>query len=133
MLILFYAGAGGLLGALATTPACRWLARRTGIVAYPQRDRWHRTATALLGGPALAAAWVLTLFALDLFGIPMLAKVVCAAGALPFVGLVDDLRPLGAPAKLMAQVLVASGMVALGLHLRVSTVPAVDALLTLLW
>jgi UDP-GlcNAc:undecaprenyl-phosphate GlcNAc-1-phosphate transferase len=130
---MFFAGAGGLFLALLTTPACRWLARGLGVVAHPRQDRWHRKPTALLGGPAMAIAWVLILLALGLFRVPMLATVLCGAAALLLVGLVDDVRPFGAPAKLVATVLVGAGMVALGLELRVTHVAVVDALITLAW
>ena len=38
---------------LICTPLVGRLAVRLGVVAYPQRDRWHRVVTPLLGGIAI--------------------------------------------------------------------------------
>ena len=39
----------GLLLALILIPVCKLVAVRTGVVAHPQNDRWHRTTVPLLG------------------------------------------------------------------------------------
>ena len=44
------------LCALVLTPVVRALARRKGIVAKPNSDRWHTKPTAMLGGVAIFAA-----------------------------------------------------------------------------
>jgi UDP-N-acetylmuramyl pentapeptide phosphotransferase/UDP-N-acetylglucosamine-1-phosphate transferase len=40
----------GFVLALVLVPLCRILATRTGMVAHPRNDRWHRQVVPLLGG-----------------------------------------------------------------------------------
>jgi UDP-GlcNAc:undecaprenyl-phosphate/decaprenyl-phosphate GlcNAc-1-phosphate transferase len=49
------------------------------------------------------------------------------------VGLVDDVRPLRPPVKLVAQIALAAVLVQLDFVLRLTGVPVLDVLLTLLW
>ena len=39
--------------AVALVPLCRIIAKRTGAVAHPRNDRWHRHTIPLLGGVAI--------------------------------------------------------------------------------
>ena len=41
---------------LILVPVFRRIALRSGLVAHPKNDRWHRRPTALLGGVAIAVA-----------------------------------------------------------------------------
>lgn len=133
MTLLLAAAIGGFLGALALTPACRFLALRLGIVARPAQDRWHRETIPLLGGLALYAAWLMMVVALGLLRVPLVPTLVGGATFLFFVGLMDDVRPLGPQTKFILQVIVASVMAAMGLQLHLTQVPLLDLLITLLW
>jgi UDP-GlcNAc:undecaprenyl-phosphate/decaprenyl-phosphate GlcNAc-1-phosphate transferase len=118
--------------ALAATLVCERLAPRLGLVVEPRRDRWHRRPVALLGGVAIMLG---VLPALALVGglRGRLAALTLVSLAMGVVGLVDDLRPLRPPVKLVAQIALAAVLVQLDFVLRLTGVPVLDVLLTLLW
>ncbi len=117
--------------ALGATLACERLARRAGLVKQPREDRWHRHPVPLLGGVAVmlgilpALTWTA--------GVPRLAALTVTALAMGAVGLVDDVRPLRPAMKLLAQIALAGVLVEADLVLRLTGVPVVDVLLTLVW
>ncbi|RMG09421.1 MAG: hypothetical protein D6731_19700 [Planctomycetota bacterium] len=80
-------------------------ARRLGFVATPRADRWSRGAVPLGGGVAVVAVLSGGLW----FGSPDL---LVAVAAVFLLGLVDDLRGVSPPAKLVVQTLAACWMVA---------------------
>jgi UDP-N-acetylmuramyl pentapeptide phosphotransferase/UDP-N-acetylglucosamine-1-phosphate transferase len=70
------------------------VAGRIGLVAYPKRDRWHRTPTPLLGGVAIYTGTLIVILGLARVDARLLGLLV--GGSLLFVaGLVDDLTPSG--------------------------------------
>jgi UDP-GlcNAc:undecaprenyl-phosphate GlcNAc-1-phosphate transferase len=118
--------------ALGATLLSERLAPRWGLIVAPRADRWHRRPVALLGGVAIMLGVLPALiWAGGLSGrLVALTLVSLAMGA---VGLVDDLRPLRPPVKLVAQIGLAGCLVELGFVLRLTGMPFVDVLLTLTW
>jgi UDP-GlcNAc:undecaprenyl-phosphate GlcNAc-1-phosphate transferase len=115
----------------ALVPLCRRVALRSGYVATPRADRWHKKPTALLGGVAIAVA-VLGLSALTGNARAMLLPL--TAAALMFVvGVTDDVLSLKASTKLIAEIAVASLLVFFGYRLQWTTSLTLDTLLTLVW
>ncbi len=129
---LWWPPLAALLLAVALTYVVRPAARLVGAVARPKEDRWHRGTVPLLGGVAIAGA-VLVVAAL----LPSLSwsglSLVMGAGCLALVGLFDDFRPLRPQIKFLLQVIVTAVVVAGGVHLAVTGVPAVDQLVTVVW
>src|SRR3954453_4453915 len=89
------------------TPVAGRIAGMIGLVAYPKRNRWHRSPTPLLGGVAMFLAIVpffllvpeiLVANAPDTFGVLMIG-----ATLMFFLGLADDLWTLPPYAKLLGQ------------------------------
>jgi UDP-GlcNAc:undecaprenyl-phosphate GlcNAc-1-phosphate transferase len=121
----------GFVLSLAFVPLCRVLARRTGIVAHPRGDRWHRTSVPLLGGLAIAASLligsIVTGVARELV-VPLVAALV-----LSIVGLIDDKKSLNASTKLIAQIAVAAGVVFFGYRLQWIDSRMLDSLVTIIW
>lgn len=123
--------------ALALTPLVAKLAVRAGVVAYPQRDRWHRVVTPLLGGAAIYLA-VVPLFALfpqpnqpdalDRFG-----GLLLGASLMFAVGLYDDVKGLPPYGKLLAQVVAACVLIVGGLPLNKIPYPLVTVPLSIFW
>ena len=119
--------------ATAFTPLARAVATRRGFVAMPKEDRWHRRPTALLGGPAIVAATLLT--AMALVGWPrstLWLSVAAGAAAMSAVGLVDDLIRIRPATKLIAQIALSLlpiyyGLGIPGLH------PVVSMVLSMAW
>jgi UDP-GlcNAc:undecaprenyl-phosphate GlcNAc-1-phosphate transferase len=120
-----------VIGLLATL-ACERGAVRLGLLAQPREDRWHRRPVPILGGVAIMVA---TLPALAWAGAPgsRLLALILASLAMGGVGLVDDLRPVRPPVKLVAQIVLAGGLIQSGLVLRLTRIPVVDELLTVFW
>jgi UDP-GlcNAc:undecaprenyl-phosphate GlcNAc-1-phosphate transferase len=129
LLIFWFAAAFAVCSALV--PFCRRAALRRGYVAKPREDRWHKKPTALLGGAAIVAT-VLGLSVLSGNARAMLVPL--TAGALMFVvGVTDDVLPLKASTKLIAEIAVASLLVFFGYRLQWTTSLTLDTLLTLVW
>jgi UDP-GlcNAc:undecaprenyl-phosphate GlcNAc-1-phosphate transferase len=117
--------------ALILLPICRVVAFRTGIVAHPRNDRWHRQTVPLLGGVGIA--------------LPMLAGAVITGAASPMavpliaaflvfiVGLVDDVLALKPATKLIAQIALASLLVYFGFSLSWVESRLLNSVLTIVW
>ena len=97
--------------AIVLTPIAGRVAGRIGLVAYPKRDRWHRSPTPLMGGVAIFFAIVplvmtipemVSANTIDRFGLLILGA--CLIFAL---GLIDDLKALPPYVKLLGQIVAA--------------------------
>ncbi len=120
-----------LLG-IVLTLAVRAMAQRFGIVAKPRQDRWHQQPTALLGGVAIYAAFMLgwLIFApKHTSALPVLV----AGTALFIVGLMDDLRPLKPYTRLVIQLMLAAFVVYSGLKLPWTGSEIINDLITIFW
>jgi UDP-GlcNAc:undecaprenyl-phosphate GlcNAc-1-phosphate transferase len=147
-----------LVGAATTflvTPVVRRIAIRFGVISHPADDRHvHTEPVPLLGGVAMFVGFLAAIVVatqLSQFR-PMfedsseMLGVVIAAGAMFFVGMVDDIRDVSPPAKMAGQVLSASLLAMFGVTMFFFRVPfhlfGVDlyvpgpdeaALITVLW
>ncbi len=123
---------------LVLTPLVRKLALKSGQVAVPKSDRWHRKETALLGGIGIfcsvAAGWIIFSWALgwEAYGRPYLPLMLCAAGMF-LLGLVDDIRNMDPQHKLAGQIVIACVIVFLGLRLSWTGSHTINLLLSILW
>jgi len=150
--VLAYLVVGGA-AAVATglaTPLARQFAERSGLLTSPDDRDVHDSPTPSIGGPAMLVgllagalvAWLIgdfdAVFATrsEMLGVLIAATVMCA------VGVVDDIRPVSAPAKLAGMVLAGSTLSLVGVSLVVLRIPFVDvvllspdlsALATVLW
>src|SRR5215468_8019047 len=128
-----------ILGSISTvltgvilTLAVRWVSLRSGLIARPRDDRWHRKPTALLGGVAIHLAFLTGYLA---FG-PRLSAFypILAMGTLLFVaGLVDDMVQIRPYAKLIIQLVAAGVVVFYGLRLPWTSHQAVNDFITIFW
>jgi UDP-GlcNAc:undecaprenyl-phosphate GlcNAc-1-phosphate transferase len=124
--------AASLVVALGVTLLCERMAPRVGLVVAPRADRWHRRPVALLGGVAIMLGVLPALvWTSGLRG--RLAELTLLALAMGAVGLVDDVRPLRPQVKLVAQILLAVALVERNFVLRLTGVPVLDVVLTLIW
>jgi UDP-GlcNAc:undecaprenyl-phosphate GlcNAc-1-phosphate transferase len=110
--------AGLLALGLATvmTPVAGRIAGRIGLVAYPKRDRWHRTPTPMLGGIAIflgsVPLVVLIAEAVSAHMLDRFAALLMGAVLIFTLGLIDDIKPLPPYAKLLGQIVAACVLVA---------------------
>jgi UDP-GlcNAc:undecaprenyl-phosphate GlcNAc-1-phosphate transferase len=121
----------GLVLALILVPLSRMVALRTGIVAHPRNDRWHRETVPLLGGVGIALA---TLLGTLLTGAAGGLQIPLAAALLVFVvGLVDDVTTLTPATKLIAEIALAAMLVYFGFQLNWVESRLLNNLLTIVW
>lgn len=112
-------------------PVCRVLARRVGAVARPRNDRWHRDVIPLLGGVAIALAFLVGAIAT---GVARNLAVPFGTALIMFVvGLVDDLISLRPATKLIAQIVLAATLVYFGYGLHWMDSRLLNSLLTIIW
>jgi UDP-GlcNAc:undecaprenyl-phosphate GlcNAc-1-phosphate transferase len=125
-----------LLGAalsLVGTPVARHIARKTGFVAAPREDRWHRQPTALLGGPAIVFACLAAFFAANGFRLsPLYAAWVVGGLTIAALGLLDDVLGLRPASKLIGQIIAALVPIYAGLRIGVFH-PLLAFFIALLW
>src|SRR5262245_1282120 len=98
------------------TLVCERVARRTGPVAHPREDRWHRRRVPLLGGVAIMVAVVALSFPLG-GRLARFAPLLILSVAMGIVGLVDDFKALRPQVKLAAQIVGAAILIHLGTQL----------------
>jgi len=128
----FAVGAISIAFAAALTYAVREVASRTGFVAKPKSDRWHKRPTAMMGGVAI---FLTTVIAYGLF-VPKSTEsmiVIAASSFLFFVGLMDDILNIKPYQKLFGQLIGATMVVGLGPKLPITGYELVDIWITVFW
>lgn len=136
-LLWLYLGSLAFALSLVAIPVVRAYAVRRGVLDHPAARKVHETATPLLGGAAVYAAFAVTVLYNFNFSLP-LKGVALGATLIVGVGLMDDVSDLPAWLKLFGQV-VASGLaIAYGVILNVipTEVPGfmwLNVALTVLW
>jgi len=131
-----------LLASLGLTYVVRGQARRFGLFDATDDRKVHTGAIPRVGGIAIVAACAISLgvFYLLSAGHPLgddrflwtfdgsgLARVLIGGGAMFLIGLWDDLRPLRARYKFLAQIAVAVAVFASGVRVTAVSVPFVGA------
>src|SRR4051812_10085344 len=91
---------------LVLTPFVRRVAIRTGAVARPKLDRWHRQTIPMLGGVSIFAGVAASMAAAGLPSREALPVLIVGAGMFA-LGLLDDLIHLRPGGKLAGQIAVA--------------------------
>ena len=128
--------AGPFLVALAMSlglvPIARAIAVRRGFVAMPRDDRWHRRHNVAKSGGIAIAVSLYACVSIFHVGLPIL--VLATTSALMFgVGLVDDFISLKPATKLIAQIALASVLLAFDFRLNWLQSVTLDTILTLCW
>jgi UDP-GlcNAc:undecaprenyl-phosphate GlcNAc-1-phosphate transferase len=115
--------------ALAAVAFAERLARRFGVMAIPGPDSRHTKPTAMLGGLAIASAF---LGALALIG-NLSWWILASTCALATLGLVDDVLVIRPGQKLAAQIAVTLGILIAGPPLLIVHIPWLGAAIVFLW
>ena len=142
-LLLLAAFAAALIAALLLTPLVRAEARRTGRVAAPRGDRWHRKPTALMGGTAIFLAFFTAMAAMVLFDLADPAQssvarrgglgIILAATVMFAAGVVDDRLGLRPASKLILEGTAAAIVVSFGVVFPISPWVSVNVVVTIFW
>jgi UDP-GlcNAc:undecaprenyl-phosphate GlcNAc-1-phosphate transferase len=130
------AGLIAFAASLLLVPAVRWISLRLGKTYPPRSDRWHTRSTPTLGGIGMFLAFVLAVGVTSLLGQTWdhLQLALLAGSGLMFgLGLVDDLKRLTPPIKLMAQILAASAVVFFGGSINFFPWGFANSILTFFW
>lgn len=119
--------------ALVITPLVMLLARRLNIVAVPGTRHVHARPISHIGGIAIFLSMIFVtigLFFLNVISdtfrdiLPQLIVLICAAGFIFFVGLIDDIKTNGLQArvKFIAQLIAAIAVCAAGIRIKSITI-----------
>ena len=122
---------GSLALSAALTPLVRTLAHRNGLLARPNRDRWHPDAIPVLGGFAIATAFFITIALATPLG--PLVPLLIGAGLMFGLGALDDLLHFGAGTKLAVQTIISAVVVFLMPPARIFGLAPLDELLAVIW
>jgi UDP-GlcNAc:undecaprenyl-phosphate GlcNAc-1-phosphate transferase len=128
----FAIGAISLALAAVLTYAVREVASRTGFVAKPKSDRWHKRPTAMMGGVAIFLTTVIA-YALFVPKTPESLIIIGASSFLFLVGLFDDILNIKPYQKLFGQLIGATMIIGLGPKLPITGYELVDMWITVFW
>jgi UDP-GlcNAc:undecaprenyl-phosphate GlcNAc-1-phosphate transferase len=120
------------LSAVVLTYLVRGYARRSGLVAKPKSDRWHKKPTAMYGGVAI----FLTTFLVYLLFVPKTRESLVIMGASSFlflVGLIDDFLNIKPYQKLIGQLIGAGIVIGFRLALPITGYEVLDIWITVFW
>ncbi|MGC8899997.1 MAG: hypothetical protein ACP5OF_00920 [bacterium] len=132
MVNLYVAPILSFLIAILSVPAVKRIALRYNIISYPKSDRWHTRPIPLLGGLAIYVSTILAFIFLSKWDEHTL--VIVAGGTVVFVlGIVDDLKHLTPPVKLIVEIVVSAFIIAFGLKWDVTGNTALDTIITIVW
>lgn len=113
------------------TPFAKKLAHKVGAIDVPKDDRRvHKTPIPRMGGLAIYLATVATMLIYVVNGhIPLDKSMVCVfigATVIVISGMIDDVKPMSAKVKLVAQIMAALVLVAGGVKIEFFTNPFVS-------
>ncbi len=120
-------------------PAVRWFSIRTKHVSAPRQERWHQKPTPTLGGIGIFCAFLIALgliyaTRLDVTFLRTYWSILAGIGIMFFVGLVDDLKHISPPVKLIFQLIVAMLVIFFGGYtINFFRWPIANIILTFLW
>jgi UDP-GlcNAc:undecaprenyl-phosphate/decaprenyl-phosphate GlcNAc-1-phosphate transferase len=117
---------------LLSTPFAMAVARRYGILDRPGERKIHRESTPYLGGAAIIAGLVVASI-LSGSTVQQAAAIGAGAVAVFVVGLVDDIRGLGAGIRVAIEALIAAGLWLAHIRAGLFGVPVLDLILTVVW
>ena len=123
---------------IVLTPMALRYAIRANVLDQPGQHKSHKVAVPYLGGLAIVVTFVIAVILMSVLRPPHTGRgellgVLTIAVLLAAVGLIDDLRQVSLLWRLIAEVSAASIVWSLGNGTAVTTVEAVDLILTVLW
>ena len=120
------------------TPLTRMFALKMGHVVVPKQDRWHKKETALLGGTAIffsvISIWLVSCIFLgwNRHAGSLITLVGCSS-LIFILGLIDDIKKISPPHKLLWQIAIASLLIFFGIKLEWTGSAPLNIGLSFLW
>jgi UDP-GlcNAc:undecaprenyl-phosphate GlcNAc-1-phosphate transferase len=128
-----------LSASLLIVPAIRWFSFRTGQVAIPRSERWHRQPTPTLGGIGMFIAFVVSLLVVWITNTDQKLfterwSILIGIAIMFFIGVYDDFKHISPPVKLVFQLIAATVVIFYG-HNTIDFFrwPIANILLTFFW
>jgi UDP-GlcNAc:undecaprenyl-phosphate GlcNAc-1-phosphate transferase len=120
---------------LAIVPVIRHLSIRYVILATPRVDRWHSKSTPKIGGVGIFCAFGISLVVIYFFSPNQTYNwaLFAGSGLIFILGLVDDLKQISPPAKLIGQIIAAAIVVFFGRNIDFFADDFLNILVTFLW
>jgi UDP-GlcNAc:undecaprenyl-phosphate/decaprenyl-phosphate GlcNAc-1-phosphate transferase len=128
-----------IIVSLMMIPVVRSVSFRTGKVAIPRSDRWHRKPTPTLGGVGMFIAFTIVLFIVYFsgHGHELFLKrwsILSGIALMFFVGVFDDFKPISPPIKVVFQLIAATMVIFFGGNtINFFRWPIANIILTFLW
>lgn len=124
----------GFAASLSLTPVSRQVAMRLNVIDRPKQRNITKAPTPMMGGLAIYLSFAVSLL---LFSpsqlLTELAAITGSAAFLALVGLLDDRYTLGIKVRLVAMMVAAGVLIAVGIHIRLFKTPFLDYPVTVLW
>lgn len=133
--IQYLAGFGAAFAAgLILTPVFGRISAATGLIDYPSSRRFHLTIMPMMGGLAVASAFLIA-YLLVIKGIPGIKIIGAIAASLVMLmlGLIDDFRTISPKVKLAGQFAASVILLACGLRLNMTGIVPIDWVFTIVW
>ena len=119
------------------TPLVKMCAFKMGYVAVPKQERWHKKETALLGGTAIffsvVLVWLISCVFLGWNEYAGSIMLVGCSSLIFILGLIDDIKNISPPHKLLWQIAIASLLISSGIKLEWTGSAPLNIGLSLLW
>jgi UDP-GlcNAc:undecaprenyl-phosphate/decaprenyl-phosphate GlcNAc-1-phosphate transferase len=136
----FYASvfAASTLLSLVLTPLAMTLAVNRGVLDHPRGHKAHASPVPYLGGLAMVGAFSLAVLVAAVVRPPVTGRgelivVLAIAFGLSVIGLLDDLRGLGAWLRILCEVGAGIGLYAIGAGVELFHSDVVNAVITVIW
>ena len=120
---------------LILVPLIRKFSPRFGFVAAPRTDRWHAKPTPKIGGVGIFIAFGFTIGIMSLIS-PHERQhwaLLAGAGLIFILGIIDDIKPISPPTKLIGEILAAAIVVFFGRNINFFGNEYINILVTFIW
>ncbi len=124
------------VASLLLVPLVRRLSFRLGKVVAPRDNRWNKKPTPTMGGIGMFLSFsvgMLVITLIDREDFHLSGSILAGASLMFLLGLVDDLKQLSPPTKLLGQILAASILIFFGHVINFFPWPLANILLTFFW
>lgn len=128
--------ATSVLLSLLLVPLVRRLSFRLGRVVVPRDNRWNKKPTPTMGGIGMYLSFwagMLVLTLIDPKTYHLSGSILVGSSLMFLIGVLDDIKPLSPPTKLVGQFLAASVLIFLGHTINFFPWQLANMLLTFVW